>query len=280
LVTAAGLLNAGAIEVMLADAAPGLRLARDDTDVARRLTIAGGDVMESGPIDRLQTVEGAALEPVVVDARQRIVLAHVRPPDAAPFYILSDPDFLNTHGMADLNTANVGMMLLDLARRPDDPIVFDVTLNGLGAARSALRLAFEPPFLGAMLALVMAMALLAWRAADRFGPAAPARRAIAPGKAALAENSAALIRLYGREARMGKSYGELIAAQLVQKLAGGRIDAGERAAWLDKLALAHNVAPAFSTLLAEAETADTPGAMLSAARKLRAWKEEIERATR
>lgn len=279
-VAAAGPMATAGVSHVLEGASPGIRVARDDDTQAHVLQFGKDGVIESGPIARLQTISGPEIEPVIVDDQQRIVLGLVRPRDAAPFYILSDPDFLNTHGLANYQTALAGMRMLDFLRRPGDPIIFDVTLNGLGAARSALRLAFQPPFLGATLALGLAVVLLGWRAASRFGPAAPARRAIPPGKAALAENSAALIRLHGREARMGKGYAELVAADLVQNTAGGRIDAGERSAWLDRLAQSHNVSPPFSVLAAEAERASTPAEMLSAAQKLQAWKEEIERATR
>ncbi len=168
-----------------------------------------------------------------------------------------------------------------LLRKDSEPIVFDVTLNGLGAARNALRLAFQPPFLGFTLGFAIAGALLAWRAALRFGPNAPAQRAIALGKTALAENSAALIRLARREQRLGPGYARMMGALAGEKLGLARTgrsrdDAGARP---------HRRRPgagelSYSQLAAHAGAAKNPQQMLDAARKLYAWKKEIARAAR
>ena len=73
--------------------------------------------------------------------------------------------------------------------------MFDVTLNGLGSSKSPLKLMFDPPFLAVTLAIVAAL-LLAGPAGDRplRRAAAGRERAIAFGKAALVDNSAALVR--------------------------------------------------------------------------------------
>jgi hypothetical protein len=272
-------IDAAHLALFTAEIAPGLTVSQEDGAGAAQLIDHHNARFSSGPIERLQTIAGPDLEPVLVDRNGRIILAHVRRDGVAPFYILSDPDFLNTQGMRNIATARVGMAILDLARRPGDPIVFDVTLNGLGAARSALRLAFEPPLLGATLALAVATVLLGWRAAARFGPGGPARRAIPLGKAALADNSAALIRLSNREKKMGPGYARLIAGQIGESLAGGRKDEAESINWLDRLAATYNVSPPFSALVAEAANTKSRAEMLEAARKLHAWKEEMKRAT-
>lgn len=268
------------VAMFVSNIAPNVSVSRETDAFAPQLTTGEVQLATAGRIEHLQTISGPNLRPIILDQRGRTILAYVEGDGVAPFYILSDPDFLNTQGVSDIATARAGMAILDATRRKDDPIVFDVTLNGLGAARSALRLAFDPPFLGATLGLVIAASLLGWRAAARFGPSAPSRRSIPYGKATLADNSAALIRLAGHQKRMAPSYARLVALQIAQTVAGGRKDEAEAQAWLDKLAAAHKVSPAFSTLAAEAANAKSLGQMLEAARKLHAWKQEMKRATR
>lgn len=265
---------------VIEEIAPGVVFARADGTASANLRFYNKTTLQSGPIEGLQTISGPNVTPLVTTEGGAIVLARFDREDYLPVYILSDPDFLNTMGMGNRDTARAGLALLDEIRVDGEPTVFDVTMNGLGASRSALRLAFEPPFLGATLGLAIGAALLGWRAAARFGPAAPARRAIALGKAALANNSAALIRLAGREQRMGAGYAKLVAADLAERITGSRKEDAEAAALLDRLAAAHGVIPNYTQLEAEAANAATPQQMLEAARKLHAWKEEMTRATR
>lgn len=260
---------------MLAEVAPNVKISQ--VEGASRPIIQG---QTAGAIEQLQTITGEALTPIITDQAGRTILARLDRDDMTEVYILSDPDFLNTHGLADRDTARIGMAILETLHQEDQPIIFDVTLNGLGADRGIMRMAFEPPFLGATLALALAAALLGWRAASRAGPGAPTRRAIALGKAALADNAAALLRLTGRERRMGASYARLVAMQLVEELSGSRKDETEAVAWLDRLADAHRLHVRYSDLAREANDARNPMQMLEAARKLHAWRQEIRRATR
>lgn len=279
-VAKAGAYDPRMIAMFLSEIAPNVAVSQDTGAHAPRLMSGEKLSLSAGRIEALQTISGDDVRPIIVDEGGRTILGHVHRDGVVPFYILSDPDFLNTQGVSDIATARAGMAILDATRDAGEPIVFDVTLNGLGAARSALRLAFEPPFLGATLGLAIAAGLLAWRAAARFGPSAPPRRAIPLGKAALADNSAALIRLAAREHKMGPGYAKLVAAQIAQSFAGGRKDGDEAIAWLDTLGASHNVNPPFSVLAAEAAGAKTRTQMLEAARKLHAWKQEMKRATR
>jgi hypothetical protein len=271
-----------AVARLLADIAPGLSIARA-TGVGRpRLSAFDKNSYQAGQIDQLQTISGDALAPIVTDAEGHIVLARViRNRAETGIYLLADPDFLNTQGIADVDNAAAGMGMLGLVRgNNQQPIVFDVTLNGLGSARSAFRLAFQPPFLGFTLGFAIAGALLAWRAALRFGPSAPVQRAIALGKAALAENSAALIRLARREQRLGPGYARMTATVAADKLGLGRQDEAEIVSALDRIGAVQGADETYSHLAATAGAAKSSQQMLEAARKLYAWKKEIARAAR
>jgi len=266
---------------LLSEVAPGARIGRTNGVTRPVLTNTGKETLQAGSIDQLQTISGDALTPMVADNGGAAVLARVvRNGAQTNVYVLAEPDFFNTQGIADLDNARAAMAMLALLRKNNEPIVFDVTLNGLGSARNALRLAFQPPFLGFTLGFALAGALLAWRAALRFGPNAPAQRAIALGKTALAENSAALIRLARREQRLGPGYARMMANLACEKLGLPRMDEENLTEALDRVGSAQGGEVSYSQLAASAGGAKTPQQMLDAARKLYAWKKEIARAAR
>lgn len=214
----------------------------------------------------LQTVSGAQLEPLIVDEDDRIVLGKL--PDA-PLYILADPDLLANHAMADLAHANAALALLDFLNSNDpEGVAFDVTLNGLGRGRNALRLFFEPPFLAMTLAIAVALLLAGWQAVTRFGAAAPPERAIAFGKRALLDNTAALVRKARREAALGRRYADAIRGR-ARDLFGVPAALGpEQAdAYLDRL----NNGERFSDMAAKVADARDRDELLAAARALHGW---------
>jgi hypothetical protein len=273
-----------AVSAILSEIAPKAGIARAES--ATRPTVRfdrtsplgpKGSTLQAGNIPSLQTLYGEGLTPVVVAEDGRMILAQIAD---RPVYVLADPDFLNTQGIADIANARVGMAVLDALRGDSEAIVFDVSMNGFARQRSLMRLAFQPPFLAATLSLAAAAALLAWRAVARSGPQAPPRRAIALGKRALAENSAALIRLARREHKMGGGYAMMTGAGLLELFGLGRSEGDEIIAVLDRVGAAQGVEARFSDLAKEAAAAQTGAQVLNAARKLHSWKEEMLRATR
>ena len=136
-------------------------------------------------------MSNSQLEPMITDLGGRTILGKVK---GRNLYILSEPDLINNHGMGDERQARAALALLDdLNSTGASSVLFDVTANGLGRSLSPLKLAFDPPFLAVTLTIFAAMLLAAWQAAVRFGPVERRARAIAFGKAALVDNSAALI---------------------------------------------------------------------------------------
>ena len=134
-----------------------------------------------------------------------------------PVILVFEPDLLDNYGLREHSTALFGLRLL---REASDggPVIFDVTLNGLGRARNLLTLAFTPPFLAATLALLLAALAVAWRGFIRFGPPRLAGRAVAYGKTALVENSAGLIRRAGRIRLLGAPYAALVTQRTLREL--------------------------------------------------------------
>jgi hypothetical protein len=238
-----------------------------------------GAPMQLGAIDSLQTVSSPDLVPVLADEQGKAVLARY---GQTSTFVLADPDLLNTHGLADRRTARAAQQMLDNVRSDaKGPVIFDVTLNGFRRARSLLKLGFEPPLLGATLCLAFAAALMGLHAAFRFGPPAVAARAVALGKRALADNSAALVRLARREPRMATGYAALCQERAARAVGAPR-NLGEAASaeLLDRLGAGRGAGTTFSALKAEAEGVKTNADLMTAARRLYQWTWEVTRARR
>ncbi|WP_375397547.1 hypothetical protein [uncultured Sphingomonas sp.] len=220
----------------------------------------------------LQVFAGDHVEPLITDADGRVVLGKLGGDRLV--YVLSDPDLLDNRGMRDLRSAAAGLALLQELNKDGGAITFDVTLAGLGRQRSPLRLAFDPPFLAMTLTIVAAMLLAGWQALARFGPAARPERAIAFGKRALVDNSAALIRKAGRQMRLGGRYAEVVRDRAI--LAFG-VPARLRGAAVDDYLDGLDGRRRFTDLARAIETAGDRVALVAAAQALHDWQKEKSR---
>jgi hypothetical protein len=229
-----------------------------------------GQTLATGPISDLQTFEGGDWQPVLRDRTGEAVL--VKDP-RSQLFVLSDPDLMNNQGLRDGRAFASAVAIIEALSTGDGPVIFDVRLNGLGRERSVLRLLFDPPFLAVTLCLALAAALAGWQAFCRFGPALRPARAVALGKAALLDNSASLIRLAGREARMGGPYADL-TAELAAKASGapGELSGEDLARALDHLAVQRGASGRFEDLRRAAHDARSVPDLLSAAGRLHRWR--------
>ena len=209
------------------------------------------------------------LTALITDGKGGIVLAQI---DDMPFYVLADPDLISNRGMADVKQAASMLALLDwMNSNPPDGIAFDVSLNGLGHSKSPLKLLFEPPFLALTISVTIALLLAGVQAFGRFGPVRARERAIAFGKKALVDNSAALVRKAGRERIMGKRYAVVVRERAVAIFRiPTHIRDHELDAYLDRLKGERR----FTELAAAAEAATDRESMLAAAQALHAWQKE------
>jgi hypothetical protein len=234
---------------------------------------ADGATFAAGPVDQLQVMTARGWLPVLIDGAGGTVLA--RDPQR-PFYVLSDPDLLNTQGIKDIRTLATGLGILRTLRADDGPVIFDVRLNGLGRERSVLRLLLEPPFVGVTLCLAAAVALAGLQALVRFGPVRHGGRAIPLGKSALVDNTAALVRLAGREHRLGGRYAELSADLAAGAVGAPRGLGGEAlAAFLDRLSARRRLTRTFSDLEHEARVTPNAAHLVTAAGRLHRWRLDL-----
>lgn len=231
-------------------------------------------------IEGLQTLSGPDMKPpawtpVLTDGSGNVILA--RKADAW-IYVLSDPDLLNTQGLKSLAGAQTAVAMLDLLHAEDSPVIFDLTLHGFQRTRSLLRLMLEPPLLGVTLLVAALAAFAGFQAVARFGPAREADRTVALGKRALADNTAALVRLAKREHRMASPYALLVRAAVARAISAPRtLSEAELDAYLDRVGGMAGATVRYSALADDARAAKTPHDLMKVAQDLRRWKQELTR---
>lgn len=254
---------------------PGTRLVRRKGAAQVRLRTAV-DSLDLGDarVASLQSLAESRWKPVVVDETGAVLM--VKAP-ASELYVLSDPDLLNTQGLRDPEGARLALSLIRTVAPADGAVYFDVTLNGHGRNRNLFQLAFEPPFLAMTLCAFAAAVLMGLHAAVRFGAPRRTSRALALGKRALADNQAALIRLAGREHRMGPAYAALVRDHVARAVGAARNLSGDALeAFLDRIG-ARRSELSIEAMSAEARRIADPPALVRLARRLHQWKLEMIR---
>ncbi|WGM31545.1 DUF4350 domain-containing protein [Brevundimonas sp. NIBR11] len=251
-----------------------------DATGSRRVLLrrAGDTPLTDEPvvIDTHRTLGGPQWMAVITDDEGRTVLAAHR---ETGLYVLADADLLNTQGLKSLAGARTAIAMLDALRAPDGPVVFDLTLHGFQRTRNLGRLLLEPPLLGMTLVLLALTLLAGWQAAVRYGPARRNRRVVALGKRALADNTAALVRMAKREHHMGAPYARLVRAAVARAIGAPRDLAGDALdAFLDRVGVLAGVSKPYTALAMNAQAAKTRGDLIRVARDLHRWTQEMTRA--
>jgi hypothetical protein len=225
-----------------------------------------------------QVIDGPALTPLVSLPGGGAMVARI---GDQPHYVVADPDLLNNHGLGDPQVARAALALIESLNAPDAASVnfgnFDDEVDAVIARRpSLIRLAVEPPFLAMTLALFVAALLAGLHGAVRFGQPRREERAIALGKAALVENSAGLIKLARREARLGAAYADVVRQDAARAVgAPAALSGDELNAYLDRLSKGDD--PKFTALVTRIVWARDRHELVAAARALFSWKKDIIR---
>jgi hypothetical protein len=132
--------------------------------------------------------------------------------------VLSDPDLIANHGLHLGDNAHLALALVDVLLQPGGRIFIDETLHGFAVEPNIWRLMFEPPYLAATLLALVAMLLIVWHSARRFGAPLPPAPAFSSGKDALIENAARLLISGGHGAHVAERYGEATVIEAGQRL--------------------------------------------------------------
>lgn len=260
----------------------GARLAIGETAGWRGLG-GDGDLPDEEQVQALVEQPETALYALVLDEEGDMLAAELPQGYASqdyepwPVIVVFEPDLMNNYGMADEERARVALELIEAAQDGADlPIVFDLTLVGLGTSENLLTLAFAPPFLAATLCLLLAALVIAWRSFRRFGPPVAEAPAMAQGKRQLARNGASLIERVKRWHLLKQPYEDMVSRRVARALGLRNADTEQREIAIDQaLARRGHDGPTFSHLAGDLREASRPREIIRAAQRLRTFERTL-----
>jgi hypothetical protein len=195
-------------------------------------------------------------------------------------WILSDPDLLSNAGIHEADNAVIAVSIVQALLPKGGSVIIDETAHGFEQRPNLLRTLLHPPFVAVTIATLVALALLIWAGAIRFGAPRLELEALAAGKLTLIRNAGKLLRLGIAPGELLQSYRRLIAAEALAELHGpAGLDERAQAAWLDR-ATRHRKTSRHFAPLTEKITADVAARRVNArqaldlAIELHRWKQE------
>ena len=208
---------------------------------------------------------------VILRADDRPILVRLK---NTKTYILSEPDILNTHGIATRSRARLAVNILDVIadyeKLKPGAVDIDLSIHGLGGGRNIIKLMTQPPFLAATLCLLAAGGIIAWQAFSRFGDAARREPDFAQGPVSLAKSAAEFMSISNRVEHMGPDYAQLTRQQVVRDM--GLI--GQSQDSITRMIEAREKQREISPSFAELTTQNTTN-LTDHARAMIRWKEEM-----
>jgi hypothetical protein len=233
----------------------------------------------SPTVEYPQLMKSDHLDPVI-SSDQGLLLGMVRR-GYQTVWVLSDPDILSNHGLGKGENGRLAVRLLDALRPPGGAVIFDETVHGYWQPPSLWRTLFQIPFVIPVILTVAAVLIVAWSATARFGSPLPARPALVPGKTALIDNTASLLRFGGHGSAIVKRYADVTLRDVAHRLnAPRRLQGPDLILWVDRVAEARGASRKFRDLRDRADMlegnvrSDAPH-LAKLARRLYQWKREI-----
>ncbi|KLI64419.1 DUF4350 domain-containing protein [Aurantiacibacter marinus] len=247
-----------------------------------------GALPDATQVQALSTQPNNEMRVRVLDSEGNMLVADLPPEypkgdyDYAPYTVtfVFEPDLMNNYGMADENRARLAFLLIETAvdGDPSMPVIFDLTLPGLGASENLLTLAFSPPFLAATLCLLLAALVIAWRGFQRFGPPVAEPPVMSQGKRQLARNGASLIQRVKRFHLLSDPYAALINKRIGDTLGLREPRPEARAAAIDSaLERRGYEGPGYARLAHDLRTASRPRDIIRAAGALKSIERTLKR---
>ena len=223
-------------------------------------------------VERLQTFQSNQFIPII-ETQNGIVLGKLK---NKPVYVLADPDLWNNYGVYDYDTAKLSLQIALYLNADYETLYFDLNLHGLGSSQNFLKTMLSPPFLAATLCLLFTGGLIGWSALTQFGGAKPSQRAYALGKTALADNSAELIKVAGREPSLASRYVDLTRNIAARKIGAPRgLSEEQLIETLDRVGKRSGTKDSLSGLTKRADKISQHSSLMALAKAVYKWKQEI-----
>ncbi len=256
---------------------------------------AKADLIRSGPV-AAWTRNDVGPDPTLAEPVQLMTSTQLQPVVAAPngmlvgelrtgdrrLWILSDPDVIANHGIAQPNNAAFAVALINALRGPSGNVVFDETIHGFAEQpNNPFRVLFEFPFVLATLQGVVAVGLLLWATMGRFGAPLPPPPPLQAGKYGLIQNTAKLFDFAGYQAVMVQRYVQALMRDMARQLhAPPGLSEDATAEWLARVGRARGVDFDCEAALRQADDLaryrkSSPAPLAALAHDIFRWKQEI-----
>lgn len=256
-------------------------------DVVRLAADTMGTGWETGGLGPLPSIPGCqllahgrGLDPIV-DCDGGVLIGEIDGPGGKRVVLVSDPDLLNTHGLAHAENASLAVRLIEHLRR-DGGIVVDEVVHGYGRRPSFWRHVLRLPYLLLPLHALLLLAGLLWAGADRFGSPRGEVRSITPGHHELIRNTASLMRASGgsHSTSVLAHYAQGRIGHLRHRFAIPESVRGKAlTARLDTIGAARGTRESWSALdsalASYARTREDPHTTLDLAARIHAWTQEM-----
>jgi Domain of unknown function (DUF4350) len=239
----------------------------------------------SATLDRPQLIQpnegDESLRPLVTCGDGWLLAEREDEEDGSVLLVLSDPDLLANHGLADGDNAIVAWAVLEYAREPGQAVVLDETLHGHERVPSLFRELFTFPLALVTFQVTLAVAFLVWSGAARFGAPVPPPPVLEAGKGVLVDNTAALLRLGGHSAYTLGRYLDSLTQEVARVLhAESAGKPGEARARLRRIGRRRRVTEDLAAIEAaverlRGEKSPAAAAVLAVARRVHRWREEM-----
>jgi len=233
----------------------------------------------SPTIEFPQFIKSDVLDPVISSDRGQLLGVIQR--RGQTVWVLSDPDILSNHGLLKGENGVLAVRLLEALRPFDGAVILDETIHGYWQPPSLWRTLFQVPFVIPVILAAAAIVVVAWAATARFGSPLPARPALVPGKTALIDNTASLLRFGGHGSAIVKRYADVTLRDVAHRLnAPRRLQGPDLVSWIDRIGEARGATRQFRELQERADLlegsprGDAPR-LARLARRLYQWKREV-----
>lgn len=186
--------------------------------------------------------------------------------------VVSDPDIFENHGIARGDNARIAVALLQRLRGDGTGrVVFDEVPHGyVSHPLGIVRLLFTFPFVLVTLQIALAVGLLMWSAAARFGAPRQREPALPLGKRSLVEGGSRLLAFGGRLPYVLGRYAEALLRETAARVHAPRgLTPPELAAWFDRTGR-----PVPAVAAAPAAAPDVSAA-LEAAQSMYRWRNDV-----
>jgi len=225
----------------------------------------------------------AEYEAVVQNFEGVLVAKARRPEGAPPVFVVSDPDIVSNHGLAEADHATLLRELVTTLAGAR-AVVFDETLHGYAMGGRLAADALRPPAVFVTAHVLLLIGCAVWAGTVRSAPARPTR---APGSIGREEFIASTVRLLGGASGGGASladYFRLAQEAVADALRLPSLPPPERlkrlAAATTERGVAEDLVSLDAAIEAHAALRDDPGRREALARRVYLWRKEMTVGTR